>query len=189
MTQSHQTSITSRGVEGIPAGVWTIDPAHRSAGFSIRHLMSKVRGRFDEFAGAITIGADLAGSTASATISVGSINTGVAMRDQDLRSARFFDAEQYPTMTFAGTGLYLAGPEPLFVGDLTIKEVTCPVQIAVEFLGFDETGLQGEPRIGFSGRTTVRRSDYGVGAVTGDGAKVVVSDTVTVTLDVEAFHE
>lgn len=188
MTQSKQTSITAGGFE-IPAGRWTIDPAHSSAGFSVRHLMSRVRGRFDDFDGTITIGEDLAQSTAVATISVGSVNTGVAMRDQDLRSPRFFDAEQYPTMTFAGTRLDLSQPEPLFVGDLTIKQVTGPVHLTVEFLGYDETGLQGEPRIGFSGRTTVRRSDFGIGGTSGDDAKVIVSDTVTVHLDVEAFRE
>jgi polyisoprenoid-binding protein YceI len=75
------------------------------------------------------------------------------------------------------------------VGDLTIKAATRPVQISLEFLGLDETGLQGETRIGFSGRTSFRRSDFGVGGTVGDGAKIVVADAVTVKLDVEAFRE
>jgi polyisoprenoid-binding protein YceI len=183
------TNPTSAELAGIPAGTWTIDPAHSSVGFTIRHLMSRVRGRFDEFHGSITIDEDLAASSAAATISMASVNTAMGMRDQDLRSPNFFDVEQYPTMTFTGTGLDLSGPEPLFVGDLTIKAVTRPVQITVAFLGLDETGLQGEPRIGFSGGTTLRRSDFGVGGAASEGAKIVVSDTVTVELDVEAFHE
>jgi polyisoprenoid-binding protein YceI len=74
------------------------------------------------------------------------------------------------------------------VGDLTIRDVTRSVTVDVEFLGLDETGLQGEPRIGFTGRTTVRRSDFNVGESSVEGNKVVVGDAVTVELDVEAFH-
>ncbi len=173
----------------IPAGTWTIDPAHSSVGFTLRHLMSKVRGSFDDFHGTITISEELSESTADATISLSSINTGVEIRDQDLRSLRFFDVEQYPTMTFQGTGLDLSGPAPSLAGNLTIKQVTRSVQIELEYLGFDETGLQGEPRVGFSGRTTLRRSDFGVGGTASDGAKIVVADTGRVELDVEAFSE
>jgi polyisoprenoid-binding protein YceI len=75
------------------------------------------------------------------------------------------------------------------VGDLTIRDITRQVRLEAEFLGLDATGLQGEPRIGFAARTTIRRSDFRVGERSAEGSKVVVGDTVAVELDVEAHLE
>ncbi len=181
--------ITGGALAGTPTGTWKIDPAHTSVTFSVRHLMSKVRGQFSEVDGQIIIGAALASCSVQASIATASVNTGMQMRDDDLRSARFFDSTSFPSMGFAGTDITEEGARITLVGDLTIRDVTRPVSIEVEFLGYDETGLQGEPRIGFSGRTTVRRSDFKVGDSWVEGSKVVVGDTVTIELDIEAFLE
>ncbi|TDD07989.1 YceI family protein [Nonomuraea diastatica] len=172
----------------VPAGTWTIDPMHSTAGFSVRHLMGKVRGTFEEFTGFVTTAERPDDCSATATIAMSSVNTGVRMRDDDLRSANFFDIDRFPEMTFAGTGLTVNDGLYELSGRLTIRGITRDVAMAVEFLGLDETGLQGEQRIGFSAATTIRRSDFGVGAA-GEGEKVVVGDKVTVQLDVQAVRE
>jgi polyisoprenoid-binding protein YceI len=167
----------------VPLGTWTIDPAHSSIGFSVRHLMGKVRGTFADVSGQVTTAEDLKDCTATATIAMSSVNTGNPMRDDDLRSANFFDVEHHPDMTFESTGLVSA--EEL-TGRLTIRGITREVTLELEFLGLDETGLMGEQRIGFSATTTILRSDFGVGAAGIEGQKIVVGDKITVQLDVQA---
>jgi polyisoprenoid-binding protein YceI len=170
----------------VPVGTWTIDPAHSSLGFSVRHLMGKVRGTFEEFTGQVRTAEDLADCSAAATVAMGSVNTGNRMRDDDLRSANFFDVDRCPEMTFEGSGLAVADGLLVLPGKLTIRGVTHDVTLDVEFLGLDETGLQGEQRIGFSASTAIRRSDYGVGAAGGEGQKIVVGDKITIQLDIQA---
>jgi polyisoprenoid-binding protein YceI len=172
---------------GWVAGKWTIDPAHTTVRFAVRHLMSKVHGTFSDVSGQILTGPDPSGSTATAVIAVSSVSTGNQMRDGHLRSADFFDAERYPAMTFATRKLRLADGSWVLSGELTIKDVTRRVDLEVEFLGADPTGLQGEPRIGFSARTVISRGDFGItfGLAEG-GTKVVVADKVDIVLDIEA---
>ena len=176
---------TALGVE-VPVGTWTIDPAHSSVGFSVRHLMGKVRGTFAQVAGQITTAERPQDCAATATIAMSSVNTGNTMRDDDLRSANFFDVEQHPDMTFEGAGLVVRDGEPQLPGRLTIRGITREVVLSLEFLGLDETGLMGEQRIGFSASTTILRSDYGVGAAGAEGQKIVVGDKITVQLDIQA---
>ncbi|SRR6266480_4413143 len=184
-------AITTSGVpapEGWTAETWTIDPAHSSVGFAVRHLMSRVRGTFSEVSGQIVTGPDPSRSVATATIAVSSVSTGHDMRDAHLRSADFFDAGHYPVMTFASTALRPADGSWVLSGDLTIRDVTAPVELEVAFLGTDPTGLQGETRIGFSARGAISRRDSGIAfGLAADGTKIVVDDRVEVTLDVEAF--
>jgi polyisoprenoid-binding protein YceI len=167
-------------------GTWRIDPAHSSATFSVRHLMSKVRGRFSDVDGQVVIGATLADCSVAASIPAETVHTGVAMRDDDLRSEGFLNAAHFQTLEFASTAVHDTGAGLQVVGDLTIRDVIHEVVLDVEYLGHDESGLQGEPRIGFSGITTIRRSAYGVGQSPVEGSKVVVGDTVTIDLDIEA---
>jgi polyisoprenoid-binding protein YceI len=181
--------VTVGPLAGTATGTWRIDPAHSSVTFSVRHLMSKVRGRFNDVAGQIVIGDSPVSCSAEASIATASVDTGTQMRDDDLRSAKFLDSTSFPSMRFASTEITGEDTRITLVGDLTIRDVTRRVTIEVEFLGLDETGLQGEPRIGFSGRTAVRRSDYKVGDSAVEGSKVVIGDTVTVELDIEAFLE
>ena len=173
---------------GWGAGTWEIDPAHSTVSFVVRHLMSRVRGTFSDVSGQIITSADVSGSTAAAVIAVSSVSTGNQMRDNHLRSADFFDAERYPQMTFASRALRPADGRWVLSGELTIRDVTRPVDLEVEFLGTDPDGLQGEPRIGFSARAAISRRDFGItfGLAT-DGTKIVVADKVDIVLDVEAY--
>ncbi len=171
---------------GAPTGTWVIDPAHSAVTFSVRHLMGRVRGRFTELDGRIEVGATLDACAATASVATSSVDTGTAMRDDDLRSDHFFDADAFPALTFASTAVTARDGRLTVVGDLTIRDVTREVDLDAEFLGLDETGLQGEPRIGFTGRTRVRRSDFGVGAPPEGGGKIVVGDVVDVEVDLQA---
>ena len=174
--------------DGWIAGTWTIDPAHTTVSFVVRHLMSRVRGAFSEVSGQIVTRPDLSGSTTAATIAVSSVRTGNEMRDNHLRSADFFEAERYPVISFASTGLRPADGSWLMSGELTIRDVTRPVDLEVEFLGTDPTGLQGEARIGFSARGTISRRDFGVTfGLAADGTKIVLADKVDIVLDVQAY--
>lgn len=183
------STVTDGVLAGTATGTWTIDQAHSSVTFSVRHLMSKVRGRFSEVEGRIVLEEALESCSVATSIATASVDTGTQMRDDDLRSVSFFDSETFPVMEFESTEVTGDGTGIALVGDLTIRDVTRSVNIEVEFLGYDETGLQGEPRIGLSGRTTVKRSDFKVGEASLEGNKVVVGDTVTVELDIEAFLE
>lgn len=173
----------------VPVGTWTIDPAHSSIGFSVRHLMGKVRGTFEEFTGQVTTAEEPTGCSATATIAMGSVNTANRMRDDDLRSVNFFDVDRHPDMTFESTGLAVNDGRLELPGKLTIRGIARDVVMEVEFLGLDETGLQGEQRIGISANTTIRRSDYDVGAAAREGQKIVVGDKITIQLDIQAMLE
>jgi polyisoprenoid-binding protein YceI len=174
--------------EGWVTGTWQIDPAHSVVSFAVRHLMSRVRGTFSEVSGQIVTTPDPAGSTASALIAVPSVSTGTQMRDDHLRSADFFDAERYPSMTFASKALRPGASGWVMSGELSIRDVTRPIDLDVEFLGADPTGLQGEPRIGFSAQGVISRRDFGITfGLAADGTKIVVADKVSIVLDVEAF--
>jgi len=188
------TAVTDLGTagpsapDGWIAGTWTIDPAHTTVSFVVRHLMSRVHGTFSEVSGQVVTRPDLSASTTAATIAVSSVRTGNEMRDNHLRSADFFEAERYPVISFASTRLRPADGSWLMSGELTIRDVTRPVDLEVEFLGTDPTGLQGEARIGFSARGTISRRDFGVTfGLAADGTKIVVADKVDIVLDVQAF--
>lgn len=120
-----------------PAGTWAIDSAHSQVGFAVRHLMSKVRGRFEQFSGQITIAANQHASCVQVEIATGSVNTGNEMRDNHLRSSDFFDVEQHPGMTFTSTGLREVHGSWTLDGELTIRGITRSIEIELEFLGFD----------------------------------------------------
>jgi polyisoprenoid-binding protein YceI len=174
--------------EGWTAGTWTIDSAHTTLTFAVRHLMSRVRGTFTDVSGQIVTSADPLGSAVTAVVAVSSVSTGNQMRDDHLRSADFFDAGRYPAMTFTSRALREVDDCWVLSGNLTIRDVTRPVHLEVEFLGTDPTGMQGETRIGFSASATVSRRDFGITfGLVSDGSKIVVADKVEVILDVQAF--
>lgn len=174
--------------EGWVAGTWTIDAAHTCVRFAVRHLMSRVHGTFSDVRGQIVTSPDVAASTASAVIAVSSVSTGNPMRDDHLRSADFFDADRYPAITFTSRAAHPTEAGWAIAGLLTIRDVTRPVDLAVDFLGADPSGLQGEPRIGFSARTAISRGEFGISfGLATDGSKIVVGDKVDVVLDVQAF--
>ena len=183
MTTDVSTS-TSTATE-IPAGTWTIDPSHSEVGFTVRHLMSKVRGQFEKFEGTLTTGAALGDTRAQATIDLNSIDTRDEQRDGHLRSADFFDVEASGPMTFATTSF----DGETARGELTLKGVTKPVELEVEFLGVDKDPWGGT-RVGFEASTVINRKDWGVDFnIPLDGSKVLIGDKVNIHLAVEAVLE
>jgi polyisoprenoid-binding protein YceI len=171
---------------GIQAGTWTIDPSHSEIGFTARHLMSKVRGLFETFEGRIVTGDQ---PSATATIDLNSINTRDANRDAHLRSADFFDVESSGPMTFASTRVEEGGKGLLVTGDLTIKGVTRPVTLDVEFLGTD-TDPWGGTRAGFEGTAQISRKEWGVDFnIPMDGGRLLVGDKVDIAVAVQAVLE
>jgi polyisoprenoid-binding protein YceI len=150
--------------------------------------MSRVRGTFSEVSGQIVTGPEPSTSAVTATIGVASVSTGNPMRDDHLRSADFFDAGRFPEMTFASTAVRSAEGRWVLSGDLTIRDVTRPAELEVEFLGTDPAGLQGETRIGFSAHGTISRRDFGITfGLAADGTKIIIGDKADITFDVEAF--
>lgn len=170
------------------AGTWTIDPSHSEVSFTIRHLMTKVRGHFTEFNGTITADpANPLGSSAHAVIQMASIDTRSEMRDNHMRSPEVFDVANYPTMTFVSTGVTpLSGEKFELHGELTIKGVTRTVTLDAEFLG-EQIDPANELRVGFTATATVSRKDFGIEFnVPLSGERLLLSDEVAITLELQA---
>lgn len=170
----------------LPAGTWNIDPTHSTVGFSVRHLMvSKVRGEFADVSGAITVTADGVPSVA-AQIGVDSITTGNDQRDAHVRSGDFFDAEKFPTATFVSTSVEADGDNYVVHGDFTLKGVTRPVDLTLEFNGVNP-GMGHGQVAGFEARTVINRRDFGIDIdMPLETGGTVVGDKITLTLDIEA---
>ncbi|MFI6767127.1 YceI family protein [Streptomyces sp. NPDC050355] len=170
-------------------GDYTIDPAHSSIGFTVRHAMvTNVRGSFGDYAGTLGLdGSDPSRSTASLDIKIASIDSGIADRDAHLRSADFFDAETFPLMTFRSTAAeHLGGDRYRITGDLTLRDVTKPLTIDLTFNG-SATDVYGSERVGFEGNAEILRSDWGLtwnAALEAGG--VMVSDKAKLTFDISA---
>jgi polyisoprenoid-binding protein YceI len=177
-----------------PAGLttWQIDPAHTAAGFAVRHLMiSTVRGRFSDVQGTVSLaGDDFRTARVNVAIGVASVDTREPQRDAHLRSADFFDADHFPTMTFRSRKVDAAGADRFTVtGDLTIRGVTREVVLHVTDEGRVRDPWGGE-RAGFSATTTINRADFGLtwNAALETGG-VVVGDTVRISIDVELVKQ
>ncbi|MHB8682217.1 MAG: YceI family protein [Acidimicrobiales bacterium] len=191
MTTTTQSPLVSRDYKGVQIplpGTYQIDKAHTTVGFLVRHLMiSKVRGQFEDFSGTVTIAEVPEESHVEVEIRADSISTNDEARDTHLRSGDFFDVENHPTWTFRSTGLSAADDGTFeMTGDLTIKGVTRPVVLDVEFEGASRTPW-GTTAIGFSASTEIDREDWGVSwnAALETGG-VVVAKKVRIELSVEA---
>ncbi len=166
------------------ADTYVIDPAHTSFGFTALHMMiSKVPGDFEKFSGTITYDPqDLANSKANVSIDVNSINTRIAQRDHHLRSPDFFDAAQYPTITFISTKF----TQGYITGKLTMRGVTKDITIPVSILG-PAKSMTGGQAIGISGSVTVNRQDYGINWNRNlDQGGVFVSNDILLSINIEA---
>ena len=171
------------------AGTYRIDKSHSSIEFLARHLMlSKVRGRFGEFEGTITVAENPQQSSVEVSIDPASITTGDDTRDGHLRSADFFDVENHLGATFRSTSV-TPGPDPAHwqvTGELTLRGVTHPVVLDVEFEGAG-TDPWGGARIGFSASAEVDREDWGlVWNQALETGGVLVGRKVRLVLDVQA---
>ena len=171
----------------IEAGVWNIDPTHSTVGFVVKHLMvSKVRGKFESFSGTITVAEDGTPSV-QAEIDVTTITTGNPQRDGHIKSADFFDADQFPKATFDSTSVRPDGDNFVLTGDFTLHGVTKSVDLALEFNGSNPGMGQGAVA-GFEATTVINRKDFGIDIeMPLEGGGVVVGDKVTINLEIEAL--
>jgi polyisoprenoid-binding protein YceI len=171
------------------AGVYDIDGAHTSVEFVGRHLMiTKVRGRFSDVRGRITIAEEPEQSHVEVEIGAASLSTGNDDRDAHLRSGDFFDVEHYPTITFTSTAV-TALPDHTWqvTGDLTVRDTTRPVTLQVDFDGADISPL-GDERVGFSAATEVDREDFGLTwNVALETGGLLVGKTARIELSVQAI--
>jgi polyisoprenoid-binding protein YceI len=173
-------------------GEYTIDPSHSNIGFSVRHAMvANVHGSFGEFEGTLDLnGTDPAHSSASIEVTIASVDTGAPDRDTHLRSGDFFEADKFPKMTFTSTSAEERGGDAYRInGDLTIKDVTKPLSIDLEFNG-SATDPYGNERVGFEGSATILRSDWGLtwNAALETGG-VIVGDKVKLLFDISAIKK
>jgi polyisoprenoid-binding protein YceI len=171
----------------VVADTFVIDPVHSEASFQIRHVVTKVRGRFTDFTG--TIVGDPAkpeAATVEFTVKTASIDTDQVKRDTHLRSADFFDAEKFPEITFKSTKIKTTGKDKYDVtGDLTMHGVTKPITLQVTNLG--SAGSGKDAKFGFEAATTLNRKDFGiVWNKALDTGGFMLGDDVLVTINIEA---
>jgi polyisoprenoid-binding protein YceI len=169
-------------------GTWSIDVSHSLAEFSVRHMMvSTTRGQFQNVSGTLTLDeSDLTKSKVEATIDVKSLSTRDEKRDGHLMSADFFDADNFPTITFTSTSVAKKGDDYIVTGDLTIHGTTRSVDLKTEFNGFNTTPWGGRV-VGFSADTEISRKDFGLEwNVALETGGVLVGDKVKIHLEVEA---
>ncbi len=156
--------IDERTIDGVsvpPAGEYQIDAHHTSAEFVSRHMLSKVRGRFTELEGTVTIAGRPDDSSVSVKLQAASVDSGSGMRDGHLRSGDFFDVEAYPEITFASTGVRFTGGNELELdGDLTIKDITNPITLKGTFLGWGPDAGSDGTRLFAEVATRVDREDW-----------------------------
>jgi len=168
---------------------WNIDAAHSGINFSVRHMVvSKVRGRFAKYTGTIAVDdGDLTRSVVEATIDASSIDTGMAQRDTHLRSADFFDVEQFPELRFRSQRIEkLEEARYRVTGELTIRDATREVSLDVEYGGRAKDPW-GNERIGFVAKTAFDRKDFGLGwNQLLEAGGVLVGDRVEIELEVQA---
>jgi polyisoprenoid-binding protein YceI len=167
------------------ADTYTIDPAHSSVSFRVKHLVGKVSGKFAQYTGTFSYDpAKPQATTAEATIQTASIDTGITKRDNHLRSPDFFNAPKFPTITFKSTGVTdVQGTQAKLQGTLTMHGVTKPVVLALDVSGIAKDPMGGQ-RAGASATTKINRNDFAVGPSTGPMSGMVGSD-VEITIDIE----
>jgi polyisoprenoid-binding protein YceI len=174
-------------IPGYIAGTWDIDPVHSYVGFVARHLMvSKVRGNFTKVEGQIITADNPLESSATATIDMTSFNTGNEQRDGDVKGENFLDVANHPTMTYRTTGIRQDGEVIIADGELTIKGITRPVELAVEVNGFGPDSYGGT-RVGLSAIGEINRTDWGITAnMALPTGGVVVGEKIQLVIEVEA---
>lgn len=163
---------------------WTIDPAHSSVNFQVRHMgVSNVHGSLGNVKGTVLFDEkDITKSSVDATVDATTVSTGVEARDKHLKSADFFEVDKYPTLTFKSTSLTNSGGKLQLTGDLTLHGVTKSVTFDLDGPAPPQTGKDGKVRSGFSAEGTLHRSDFNFGSKFGSA---MLGDDVKFSIDVE----
>lgn len=186
-------STTSTGAGSLPsAGTYTVDTAHSTVGFVARHLVaSKVRGRFTDFAGTLTIGDSAETSSVEAVVQASSITTDNEMRDGHLRGSDFLDLEKFATLTLKSTKITPKGAEKYeLLADVTLRGVTKSVEFDLEFLGAGPSLTPGASIAGFEARGEINRRDFGVnfeGSL--ENGSLIVGNKIVLEFAVEATKQ
>ncbi|TMK96410.1 MAG: YceI family protein [Actinobacteria bacterium] len=187
-----QTAVQGREYQGVsipPVGTYELDPTHTVVGFVARHMLSKVRGQFTEFAGTIEVGHSPQDSHVVVEVRTGSITTHTEKRDQHLMSGDFLEIEKHPVLAFKSTAVRPTGGTSFELdGNLTIKGITKPVTLAGEFLGWGPD-MEGKPMFAASARTTIDREDWGMTwNVAVEAGGFLVGKKVDLEIEVEAHR-
>lgn len=172
-------------------GTYTLDPNHKRVGFVARHLMvSKVRGEFKDATATITVTDDPMQSSVTATIKTESVYTGVEQRDNHLRSGDFFEAEKWPVLEYRSTGIKsVDGNEFVLTGELTIRDVTVPVDMNVELEGVGKSPY-GFEVFGFSATAELNREEFGLTYnMALEAGGVMIGKTVKIEIEGEAIKQ
>jgi polyisoprenoid-binding protein YceI len=173
----------------IPTGTWTVDPAHSSVEFRVKHLgISTVKGTFREFEGQLEIPEDISQAKVTGTIKAASIDTGEPKRDDHLRSADFFGADEYPELTFESTRIDVIDEDEFHVtGNLSLHGVTGEITLHAEVTGTEQDPW-GNTRVGIEAQGELNRADYGMtfNQALGSGNKLV-SDKVRIAVEASAI--
>jgi len=191
MTDSVTSTREFEGLQIPAAGTYLLDAAHKRVGFVVRHLMvSKLLGKFGEATATITVGEDPLQSSVTASITTKSVFTGQPDRDNHLRTGDFFEVEKYPTIEFRSTGIkYHDGNEFLLDGELTIKGITKPVELLVEFEGAGRSPY-GQDVFGFSATTEIDREDWGLTYnMALESGGVMIGKKVKIEIECEAIRQ
>jgi polyisoprenoid-binding protein YceI len=171
------------------SGAYNFDKAHSSIGFRVKHMgLVDVPGYFRDFTGTVNYDAkDVTKSSVQFTAKMTSVDTGVAARDNHLRTKDFFEVETYPEMTFKSTKIEKKGKGWMMTGDLTMKGVTKSISFPFNVVGFVKDARSGAIRMGATAETVINRRDFGVnyGGNLPNGSPML-SDNITVVLNIEA---
>lgn len=177
---------------GAQTADWKLDPSHSEADFAIKHMaVSTVHGSFRGVSGVVHLDpADLKKSSVDASIDVTTVDTGIAARDNHLKSPDFFDVAKFPTLTFKSTSVTKTSGGYEVKGDLTLHGVTKPVVLNMEAPTKEVTDQRGKLHRGFSATTVINRRDFGLvwGGTLASGESML-GDDVKITLDVDAVKQ
>ena len=178
----------SASLASAQTSTWNIDPAHSSVDFTVKHMaLSNVRGHFGGLKGSITLNeADITKSSVSVTIDTTTADTGMSMRDNDIKGPNYFDVAKFPTASFASTSVSGSSGHLTVVGNLTLHGITRPVTLDVEGPAGPVNGMDKKPHAGYSATATLKRKDFGVGATTPDN---MVSDEIVLTIDLDVAKQ
>jgi polyisoprenoid-binding protein YceI len=183
----------TRTIDGVAlpaAGVWRIDPSHSDVGFVGRHFgLTRLRGRFTGVSGHVEIADDVPQSSVTVQIDMASITSGDQSRDDHLRSADFFDVERHPTAMFRSSNLTVDGAHGSLHGELTIKSVTRPVVLSVEYLGHARDPWDNDRAV-FSATATINRESWGLTwNMILDAGGLLVSKEIRLEIEVELIRQ